>query len=52
MTKLNLSDFECEKMNSRDSNVYSSFKLTVPIKNEKDLLVPEKWPVYVVIKPI
>lgn len=45
----NISEVMCEKMQSRYPNQYTSFKISVSIKQDKDFRNPKIWPEYVVI---
>lgn len=49
LSSKNISEVTCEKMNSRYPNQYSSFKVSVSIKNDREFRNPKIWPEYVVI---
>lgn len=42
--KQHIQDISCEKLNSKQPDVYSSFKVTVPADFLEKALSPEFWP--------
>lgn len=46
-----IQDVKCERMNSRYPDEYSSFKVSVALKYDKEFRNPNIWPEYVVINP-
>ena len=49
LSSKNISEVKCEKMQSRYPNQYSSFKVSVSIKQDTDFRNPKIWPQYIVI---
>lgn len=47
----NINDIKCEKMNSKYPDEYSSYKVSVAWKYEKEFTNPNIWPEYVSINP-
>lgn len=45
----NITDIKCEKMISKYPDEYSSFKISVAIKHDREFRNPNIWPEYVVI---
>lgn len=44
LKSVNISDVQCEQLNSRFPDIYSSFKVSAPAKYLEDLTKPETWP--------